>query len=125
MTSFAQMAGVLATREAPRPARDLSNLKSAFVTGTGCCEARRNGNTDKIRAMLQRGPATAREIANACDLKGSGFVGALLRHDVQKGKVFLSDGLYSWNYDYDDQEEEELRDAVKLLKKHGFKVQQP
>jgi hypothetical protein len=39
--------------------------------------------------------------------------------------VVLNEGKYSWNHDYDTAEAAAIREAVLLLKKHGFKVKEP
>ena len=87
--------------------------------------------TERIRRLLKSAsrPVTAAEIAfdmgDEFPNFGSHLVWLLLKYDLQKGRVVLHDGKYSWNHDYDTAEAAEIRAAVLLLKKHGFKVKEP
>lgn len=54
----------------------------------------RNGNTAKVRAAIQRGPITAKEITKVCGLKNSGMVMALIRHDVDRGLIVKHGSTY-------------------------------
>jgi hypothetical protein len=114
MNPFTQMAGVLS-----RP---------SFPTAPAV-RKRREGitRTDSIRELLRDATRslTAAEISFDLDLPSSCTVWLLMKYDMQKGRVLLADGHYRWNYEYDSQEAEELRDAVKLLKKHGYTVKAP
>lgn len=84
--------------------------------------------TDRIRQLLKEAsrPVTANEIA--WDMAdhfpnfGSHLVWLLMKYDMQKGRVILEDGKYRWNVDYDTAEAKSIRDAVQLLRKHGYRV---
>lgn len=87
--------------------------------------------TERIRRLLKASsrPVTAHEItwdmADHFPNFGSHLVWLLLKYDIQKGRVILVDGKYSWNHDYDRAESRAIRDALSLLKKHGYKVKGP
>ena len=86
--------------------------------------------TETIRCLLKSAhrPVTAAEIA--FDMEefpnfGSHLVWLLLKYDIQKGRVTLDRGRYSWNHEYDTAEATAIREAVKLLAKHGYTVKAP
>jgi hypothetical protein len=57
--------------------------------------------TANIRDILQAtGPMRAREIAEACELRSSGLVSALLKYDIAHGRVEYNDGVYSINEEF-------------------------
>ena len=53
-----------------------------------------------LQMLMYQGPMTARELARAEQLPNSGFVGALLKHHIQVGRVTMVDGTYTINRDY-------------------------
>ena len=87
--------------------------------------------TETIRQLLKTAnrPVTAAEIcwdmADQFPNFGSHLVWLLLKYDMKKGRVLLNDGRYSWNHQFDAAEAQALRDAVKLLRHHGYKVKEP
>lgn len=86
--------------------------------------------TETIRRLLRSSsrPVTAAEIAFDMDEFpnfGSHLVWLLLKYDIQKGRVTLDRGRYSWNHAYDTAEATSIREAVKLLKTHGYRVKAP
>lgn len=87
--------------------------------------------TETIRQLLKTAnrPVTAAEIcwdmADQFADFGSERVWLLLKYDMKKGRVLLNDGRYSWNHAYDAVEAAAIRDAVKLLRGHGYKVKEP
>lgn len=113
---FTQMATVLASQP-------------AFPTATPVRKSRAGGvtRTDSIRDLLRESsrPLSAAEIAYDLDLPSSCTVWLLMKYDMQKGRVLLADGRYTWNHDYDTMEAQELRDAVKLLRRYGYTVNGP
>ena len=117
MTSFAQMANVLA--RPAFPAAPAARAQRAHSAGTTRTESIRELLRDATRQL------TAAEIAFDLDLPSSCTVWLLMKYDMQKGRVLLADGMYRWNHAYDRQEAEELRDAVKLLKRAGYSVKAP
>ena len=115
MNPFTQMATVLA--------------RSAFPEAPPVRVKREPGEsrTESIRNLLREAtrPMSAAEIAYDLELPSSCTVWLLMKYDMQKGRVLLADGLYQWSHDYDRQEAEELRSAVKLLQKAGYTVKAP
>ena len=86
--------------------------------------------TETIRRLLKSAsrPVTAAEIAFDMDEFpnfGSHLVWLLLKYDISKGRVLLQDGKYRWSHAYDTAEATAIRDAVKLLRQHGYKVREP
>jgi hypothetical protein len=115
MNPFAQMANTLAKQ-------------SSFPTAPPIRQNRAGTTrTESIRELLREAtrPLSAAEIAFDLDLPSSCTVWLLMKYDMQKGRVLLADGLYRWCHEYDTLEAEELRDAVKLLKRHGYEVKGP
>ena len=117
MTSFVQMASVLSAAHVPAWSSEEPKPKGM-------------NRTETIRCLLKSSsrPVTAAEIA--FDMEdfpnfGSHLVWLLLKYDIQKGRVTLDRGRYSWNHAYDTAEAAAIRDAVKLLKAHGYRVKEP
>ena len=119
MNPFTQMATTLIAT--PAPAWLASD--TAEITGSN--------RTEHIRHLLRsaRRPVSAAEIAFDMEEHFQDFgpsrVWLLLKYDMQKGRVILEDGKYRWNHEYDTAEAAAIRDAVKLLKHHGYKVKGP
>ena len=116
MNPFTQMAEALARKQA--------HVQRTAVSAKGMSK------TETIRALIKSSsrPLTAAEIVFDMDEFpnfGTHLVWLLMKYDMQKGRVILEDGRYRWNHEYDSQESEELRNAVKLLKKHGYKIKEP
>ena len=84
------MAIVLGARLAPEPVAVIDRKPRKRSTKA------HNGNTDKVRAFIRRGPCTAKEITQACGLSNSGMVMALIRHDVARGVIVKRDRKYRW-----------------------------
>ena len=59
---------------------------------------RYNGKTEALREALVHGCFTAKDLAAMTGLANSGLVYALLKADMRKGLVELSDGLYRRAY---------------------------
>jgi len=90
MNPFTQMANVLSDRTAPKPVAQAARAPRKQTSKL------HNGNTDKVRAFIRCGPATAKEITQACGLSNSGMVMALIRHDVDRGLIVKRDRKYRW-----------------------------
>src|SRR5450830_101779 len=77
-----------------------------------------------IRAMIKiRGALTAQEISLALDVPGAaGRVWALLKNDIRLGRIVAREGQFHWSWAYDVQMQTKLRDAAKLLRRHGYVV---
>ena len=80
--------------------------------------------TERIRAMIKdQGPLTAQQISVALDVPGaSGRVWALLKNDIRLGGIVAREGQFHWSWAYDVQMQTKLRDAAKLLRRHGYAV---
>lgn len=80
--------------------------------------------TERIRAMIKdQGPLTAQQISVALDVPGaSGRVWALLKNDIRLGRIVAREGQFHWSWAYDVQMQTKLRDAAKLLRRHGYAV---
>ena len=92
--------------------------KAAYVQRTKVSTKGMN-KTETIRSLLKSSsrPLSAAEIAFDMDEFpnfGAHLVWLLMKYDMQKGRVLLADGRYTWNHEYDRQEAEELRAAIKL-----------
>ena len=55
---------------------------------------RYNGKTEALREALVHGSFTAKDLAEMVGLAKSGLVYALLKADMRKGLVELTDGVY-------------------------------
>ncbi len=101
----------------------------AWPTAPAVRKARDDGitRTESIRILLRDAirPLSAAEIAFDLDLPSSCTVWLLMKYDMQKGRVILAEGTYRWNHDYDDAQAIDIREAVKLLRAHGFVVKAP
>jgi hypothetical protein len=53
---------------------------------------------------------------------GSHLVWLLLKYDIQKGRVILDGGRYTWNHAFDTAEAASIRSAVQLFQRHGYQV---
>lgn len=83
--------------------------------------------TERLRQLIQeRGPISPLSLAVELDLEGgSGLVRALLKVDFDRGSVIARDGKYIWNPAYDNQLEQQLRAAARLLRRHGYRIKRP
>jgi len=85
--------------------------------------------TESIRAVLrQEGrPMSAAELLMEADLPFSAntsLVSMLLKWDIKQGRVIFEEGLYSWNSETAAAEARAVREALQLLKRHGYKCTQ-
>jgi len=88
--------------------------------------------TERIRRLLKATGAAMTDAEIAWDMAdhfpnfGTHLVWLLLKHDISKGRVRqIRPGLYRWNDEYDTAEAAAVRDAIKLLKTHGYRVKAP
>lgn len=88
--------------------------------------------TERIRRLLKATGAALTDAEIAWDMAdhfpnfGAHLVWLLLKHDISKGRVRqIRPGLYRWNDEYDTAEAAAVRDAIKLLKTHGYRVKAP
>ncbi len=78
--------------------------------------------TDLMISHLARGSANAATLAMQAQLPNSGRVYALLKTNIERGRVLLRNGRYRLNPDWDEQMQSELRDARILLERAGYRV---
>jgi hypothetical protein len=80
--------------------------------------------TQRMREYLrENGWANSHTLADEADVPEVGLVGALLKGDIAKGRVLRTGNGYAWNIEYErTQQQEELRRAIALLKRHGYQV---
>lgn len=87
--------------------------------------------SERIRRLIRAAdrPVSAAEIAFDMDDHfpnfGSHLVWLLMKHDISKGRVIFDRGLYSWSKESEFAEATAIREAVKLLRRHGYKVTNP
>lgn len=87
---------------------------------------KRVNKTEAMRNYLRaNGKATAPDLAMEADVEQTGLVGALLKTDLQRGRIFMRDGRYHWNPEHDERQAAEVRQAIALLKRQGYKVLKP
>jgi hypothetical protein len=82
--------------------------------------------TDKMRQYLrEHGPANCHTLAMESEVVSTSLVGSLLAGDIEKGRVFFKQGKYHWNPDFDERLQADIRSAIALLQRHGYKVRKP
>ena len=80
----------------------------------------------QIRALLARsGPLNAAAICMDVDVESTSLVGPVLKWDMKLGRVLFEDGKYSLNPRFVEEEQAQVRAAVNLLRKHGYRVEVP
>jgi hypothetical protein len=78
-----------------------------------------------IRVLLEEfGALPARALAKHLDLP-SGRIGALAKHDITRGRITFSDGLYRLTPGWDERESRRLQQAAQLLRRYGYSVEAP
>lgn len=92
------------------------------------CQPEPSGQTvskaGQIRELLRRnGPMSAGSICMDVDIMNSGLVSAVLKHDMALGRVRLVGHLYSLDPSFDDAQQREISQAVRLLKRAGYRVE--
>lgn len=79
--------------------------------------------TERLRLALHtHGRCSARTLADKVGLENSALVGALLKHDIELGRVKYFDGAYELDPDFDMSDRAEIAAAIALLQRHGYKV---
>ncbi|HYW57712.1 MAG TPA: hypothetical protein VE934_12170 [Polaromonas sp.] len=81
--------------------------------------------TEQIRALLRTGPKTPAEICMDVDLRSSGLVWALLKHDMAMGRVRRVDGCFELCSEFEQQLQQRIRAARALLESNGYRVLEP
>lgn len=95
-------------------------------------EPKAQGRTESIRAVLRQAgrPMSAAEILfDAGDSlphsANSSLVSMLLKWDIKQGRVIFEDGRYRWSSETEAEEAEAVRDALKLLRRRGYRIEAP
>jgi hypothetical protein len=79
--------------------------------------------TDALRSTLRAyGRATSAELAQTHGLPNTARVGALLKGDLEIGRVEYSGGAYFWNAQFDESMRQEVKRAASLLRAQGYQV---
>lgn len=82
--------------------------------------------TDRLRNYLRHhGAANASTLADEADVPQTALVGALLKGDIAKGRVFRRGDKYHWNRQFDEELHKRVQEAAELLKRNGYKVIKP
>lgn len=80
----------------------------------------------QVRALLaQCGPLNAASICMVVDIESTSLVGPVMKWDMKLGRVLLEDGKYFLNPRFVEEEAAQVRAAVNLLRKHGYRVKEP
>lgn len=79
--------------------------------------------TGQIRALLKAGPLSAAAICMEVDVRSTGLVWALLKHDIAMGRVDVEDGIYSLSCEHEQQLQQRIREARALLRFNGYRVE--
>lgn len=80
----------------------------------------------QVRALLaQRGAMNANAICLEVDIESTSLVGPVMKWDMKLGRVLLEDGRYFLNPRFVEEEAAQVRAAVNLLRKHGYRVRRP
>jgi hypothetical protein len=78
---------------------------------------------EDIRVMLEEhGALSARTIAEKLRMP-SGRVGAIVKHDRQRGRIRFHEGRYELAPGWDEDMYEQIRQAAALLRRHGYRVE--
>lgn len=86
-------------------------------------EAKTMSKTDRMRHYLRtEGPANCHTLAMEGEVASTSLVFSLLKGDVAKGRVHFDGQRYSWNHEFDAQVHADIRNAMTLLKRHGYQV---
>ncbi len=82
-----------------------------------------NSKAGVMREALRDRNMTAQELALVACLPNTGLVNSLLRYDIDRGRVLLSDGVYCLDQSYDGIVDVKISQAKALLKRHGYRVE--
>lgn len=114
MSAFAHMASSLASAAPwPAPARDPAEPRPANKTQAMRELLRAYGRADAVRLAMEAG------------LERTGSVNALLKGDLASERVTFRAPYYYWNTAHDERQAVEVRQAIALLKRQGYKVTKP
>ena len=107
-------------------------MRPSAPTQFQAAEPQSSSRTECIRAVLRQAgrPMSAAEIL--FDAGGhlpysanTSLVSMLLKWDIKQGRVTFEDGRYNWNSEKAAAEAQAVREALQLLKRHGYKCKPP
>ena len=109
-----------------------SLMRSARAPVPYAPEPKAQGRTESIRFVLRQAgrPMSAAEILfDAGDSlphsANSSLVSMLLKWDIKQGRVIFEDGRYRWSSETEAEEAEAVREALKLLRRRGYRIEAP
>lgn len=105
-------------------------MRSAIASAPRQAQGLPQSRTESIRAVLRSTgrPMSAAEILLDADLPysaNSSLVSMLLKWDIKQGRVIFQDGLYRWCSETEAEEAEAVREALKLLRRRGYRIEAP
>jgi hypothetical protein len=116
--------------DTPNPFRQIcyTLMQPSAPTQNKTPEPQNSSRTESIRVILRQAgrPMSAAEILfDAGDhlpySANTSLVSMLLKWDIKQGRVTFEDGRYNWNSETAAAEAQAVREALKLLKRHGYK----
>ena len=109
-----------------------SLMRPTSVPVPRASEPKAQGRTGSIRAVLRQAgrPMSAAEIlfdaGEALPFSAnSSLVSMLLKWDIKQGRVIFEDGRYRWCSETEAEEAEAVREALKLLRRRGYRIEAP
>lgn len=112
----------------PTPWDALLQRKSQPESFDRCQEASVALTTSKagqIRALLRTGPMSAAAICMEVDIRSTGLVWAVLKHDLAMGRVRFVNGRYELASEFEQDLQQRIRQATALLLSQGYQVVKP
>lgn len=112
--------------QTPTPWDALLVPRSAPVAFDRCTEGSVPVGTSKtaqIRALLRIGPMNAAAICMEVDIRSTGLVWALLKHDMAMGRVRCVNGMYEMCSEFEQDLQRRIREAKALLLAQGYTVE--
>ena len=107
-------------------------MRPSAPTERQAVDSQSSSRTECIRAVLRQAgrPMSAAEILfDAGDglpySANTSLVSMLLKWDIKQGRVVYEDGRYNWNSKKAAAEAQAVREALQLLRRHGYKCKPP
>jgi hypothetical protein len=107
-------------------------MRPSVPTERQAVEPQSSSRTECIRAVLRQAerPMSAAEILFDAGDKlpysaNTSLVSMLLKWDIKQGRVTFEDGRYLWNSEAAAAEAQAVREALQLLRRHGYKCKPP
>lgn len=85
-----------------------------------------NDGTSKagqIRLLLRSGPMSAAAICMDVDIKSTGLVSAVLKHDLAMGRIRCANGMYELCDEFEQDLQRRIKAAKALLVDQGYRVE--